>query len=77
VRRADRWHLRAEAMSIVPVSIQELVDHRLGRLSNDSYCLLEVAAVIGTSFSVTLLQAVTQGIAASCWTPLMSCGARH
>jgi adenylate cyclase len=59
-RRVDGWHLRARATSIVPASIQELVDLRLGRLSNDSYRLLEVAAVIGTSFSVALLQTVTE-----------------
>src|SRR5690606_23511176 len=43
-RSGHTWNLDADALSVVPSSVQELIGLRLGQLSNDAYRLLGVAA---------------------------------
>gem|GEM_PF-2065126 len=49
-RSGHTWNLDADALSVVPSSVQELIGLRLGQLSNDAYRLLGVAATIGNQF---------------------------
>jgi serine/threonine protein kinase/tetratricopeptide (TPR) repeat protein len=62
VRRDGRWKIAAgdEAANVfedlaLPVSIRDLVERRLGGLSADARTAIDIAAVIGRTFEVSLL----------------------
>jgi class 3 adenylate cyclase/tetratricopeptide (TPR) repeat protein len=52
---ARRWSVDPVAMSSLPESVREVVEHRIDRLGEDGREALTLAAVIGRSFDVGLL----------------------
>ena len=52
---ARRWSVDQMAMSSLPESVREVVEHRIDRLGEHSREALTIAAVIGRSFDVELL----------------------
>ena len=52
---ARRWSVDRVAMSSLPESVREVVEHRIDRLGEHSREALTIAAVIGRSFDVELL----------------------
>jgi class 3 adenylate cyclase/tetratricopeptide (TPR) repeat protein len=52
---ARRWSVDEVAMSNLPESVREVVEHRIDRLGDHGREVLTVAAVIGRSFDVELL----------------------
>jgi class 3 adenylate cyclase len=52
---ARRWSVDQAAMSSLPESVREVVEHRIDRLSDQAREALRIAAVIGRSFDVELL----------------------
>ena len=52
---ARRWSVDLVAMSSLPESVRELVEHRIDRLGERGREALRIAAVIGRSFDVELL----------------------
>ena len=53
-----RWSVDQAAMSSLPESVREVVEHRIDRLGEEGRDALRVAAVIGRSFDVELLAKV-------------------
>jgi class 3 adenylate cyclase len=52
---ARRWSVDQAAMSSLPESVREVVEHRIDRLGQEARDALRIAAVIGRSFDVELL----------------------
>ena len=52
---ARRWSVDLVAMSSLPESVREVVEHRIDRLGGQAREALRIAAVIGRSFDVELL----------------------
>ena len=52
---ARRWSVDQDAMSGLPESVREVVEHRIDRLGEHGQEALRIAAVIGRSFDVELL----------------------
>lgn len=58
--RARRWSIEQAAMTRLPESVREVVEHRIDRLGGHGREALTMAAVIGRSFDVELLAQVVE-----------------
>lgn len=54
-----RWERKPLAQIHIPDSVQRLIEQRLNRLTRPARNLLDLAAISGRSFDVTILQALT------------------
>ncbi len=55
-----RWSVDRSALSSLPESVREVIEHRIDRLGEQAREVLTVAAVIGRSFDVALLTALVE-----------------
>ena len=55
-----RWSVDRSALSSLPESVREVIEHRIDRLGEQVREVLTVAAVIGRSFDVALLTALVE-----------------
>ena len=57
---AARWSVDLAAVSSLPESVREVIEHRVDRLGADARETFAIAAVIGRSFDVALLAEIAQ-----------------